>query len=117
MSELAVAAGLARVTHVLHPDEVVINKDVQDGIKLGDYFLVYGIGPSLTDPDSGKPLGNLELVRGRGEAAHVQDHMAVVRSIERPWQGSEFFRSRRAPDEVATLPFRDAEAGDLAKPV
>jgi hypothetical protein len=114
MSEVALAAGLARVVHVLRQGEVVINKGVQDGVKVGE---VYGIGPSLTDPDSGNPLGNLELVRGRGEAVHVQDHMAVVRSIERPWRGGDVFRSVRMPEESSTLPFRGAEAGDLAKPV
>jgi hypothetical protein len=116
MSEVAVAAGLARVVHVLRADEVVINKGVQDGIKVGDSFLVYGIGPNLTDPDSGKPLGNLELVRGRGEAVHVQDHMAVIRSIERPWRGGDAFQFM-LPGDGPTLPFRGAEAGDLAKPV
>lgn len=116
MSEVALAAGLARVVHVLRPEEVVINKGIQDGIKLGDFFLVYGIGPSLTDPESGKPLGNLELVRGRGEAVHVQDHMAVIRSIERPWRGGDPFQLA-VPLDGPILPFRGAEAGDLAKPV
>ena len=67
MSDVAIAPGLAKVVRVSNDDELVINWGADDGVKRGDVFLVYGQGPLITDPDTGRDLGRLELVRGRGE--------------------------------------------------
>jgi hypothetical protein len=85
MTKVKADTGLAKVVHVAdaEPVEVVINHGSLQGVKPGDRFLVFGIGPRLTDPDTGEDLGELELVRGRGEAVHVQDHLATIRSLER----------------------------------
>jgi len=89
MSDAAVRTRLAKVVHVIDPDmayaplEVVINRGAQNGVKIGDQYLVFGEGPMIQDPDTGKDLGQLELVRGRGEVVHVQEHLATIRSIER----------------------------------
>ncbi len=89
MSEIAVQSRLAKVVHVTDPDrgyapiEVVINRGSADGVNVGDRFLVFGVGPMINDPDTGEHLGQLELVRGRGEAVHVQEHLTTIRSIER----------------------------------
>jgi len=133
MSDVAIAAGLAKVVHVSSDDELVINWGADDGVKRGDVFLVYGRGPLITDPDTGKDLGRLELVRGRGEVVHVQASIATLRSLERrsgrllrrlvkearggaawlPAQIEEEFPS----DEETRLPFNRPEIGDLARPV
>src|SRR5882672_5460239 len=89
MSDAAVRTRLAKVVHVVDPDttyspvEIVINRGSQNGVKIGDQYLVFGEGPMIQDPDTGKDLGQLELVRGRGEVVHVQEHLATIRSIER----------------------------------
>jgi hypothetical protein len=85
MTKVKPETRLAKVVHVADagPVEVVINHGSLQGVKPGDKFLVFGIGPHLTDPDTGEDLGELELVRGRGEAVHVQDHLATIRSLER----------------------------------
>ena len=87
MSDLAVQTKLARVVHVSDtshiPTEIVINRGATDGVKRGDRYLVFGEGPDIIDPDTGKSLGRVELVRGRGEVVHVQEHMATIRSLEK----------------------------------
>jgi hypothetical protein len=142
MSDLATETRLARVVHVVDPDstyapvEVVINRGAHNGVKLGDRFLVIGEGPHITDPETGEDLGQLELVRGRGEVVHVQDHMATIRSIERRRTRPAKRITREAfggalsvglgvPGRVieeelapeAEMPFEAVRLGDLAKPI
>ena len=132
MSDIAIALGLAKVVHVVDETRVVINRGAAEGVKRGDRFLVFGEGPTLIDPDSGKSLGRLEVVRGRAQAEHVQDHIATLRSTERR-QGRPRRRVVKTsvggmlmfPNEVVEedidddqeLPLRDAAVGDLARPV
>ncbi|MER9666697.1 hypothetical protein [Mesorhizobium sp. M0185] len=115
---------------------VVINRGLRDGVGQGDAFLIFGIGPNITDPETGEDLGQLELVRGRGKVAHVQERMATIVSTEvkvgeitkrvvepsrmsgglgslfRP--DSETIEERKPP---AIVPFRGVKEGDKAKPV
>lgn len=143
MSEVATPAELAKVVHLLGSDvspfELVINRGKRDGIRKGQRFLVFGYGPELRDPDSGRNLGRVELVRGRGEVVHVQEEMATIRSIERHRAGPTKRRFRDVPGGVpggistlygfdkrlieeefppeAEEPFQDVILGDLAKPI
>jgi hypothetical protein len=141
MSDLATETRLAKVVHVVDPDaayapvEVVINRGLRNGVKLGDRFLVFGEGPHITDPDTGKDLGQLELVRGRGEVVHVQEHLATIRTIERRRTRPAKRITREAvgalslaaglPGRVveeelapeAEMPFEAVRLGDLAKPI
>jgi len=127
---------LAKVVHLVDamysPVEVVINRGARNGVKLGDRFLVFGEGPHITDPDTGKDLGQLELVRGRGEVVHVQEQLATIRTIERrrtrPAKrvireavGSLLNGPGRVVEEElapeAEVPFEAVRLGDLAKPI
>jgi hypothetical protein len=146
MSETTVQNRLARVVHVIDPGmsygpiEVVINRGAQQGVKLGDRYLVFGDGPMIIDPDSGGNLGLLEIVRGRAEVVHVQEHMATIRSLERRRERPTKRVVREAPrglmsewignpnprfgtlieEEVApevTVPFDHVRLGDQAKPI
>jgi hypothetical protein len=89
MSDVKAETRLAKVVHIADPGfapgplEIVINRGSRQGVKPGDRFLVFGIGPHITDPDTGEDLGQLELVRGRGEVVHVQEHLATIRTLER----------------------------------
>lgn len=148
MSDVQTETRLAKVVHVVDPDaayapvEVVINRGSRQGIKLGDRFLIFGKGPHIADPDTGADLGELELVRGRGEVVHVQDQLATVRSIERRptrptrrvtrdpgFQGlmpryiggiapipSDRVVEEEIPPETE-VPFEAVRLGDFAKPI
>ena len=137
MSDVKTETRLAKVVHVIDPDanyapvEVVINRGKHQGIKLGDRFLVFGVGPTITDPDTGKNLGQLEIVRGRGEVVHVQDDLATIRTIERQQKratkrvvrepGGFVVRYDRVVEEElppeTEKPFVGILLGDLAKPI
>jgi hypothetical protein len=108
--------------------EVVINKGRDDGIKEGQNFVIYKNGEELLDPDSGESLGCLEVVRGRGYAAHVQEKMTTISSTRR--EGGYSYRSPNTLERAAhglrgtikegrgkIVPFKDVMEGDLAKPI
>jgi hypothetical protein len=136
MGETAIRSALPKVVYVgdgSAPMEVVINWGASEGIKLGDRFLVFGEGPHIADPDTGKDLGQLELVRGRGEVVHVQDNMATIRTTERSRTrpakriirdnsalASFLLRGNVVEEEIpaeAEIPFEAVRVGDLAKPI
>jgi hypothetical protein len=156
MSDVRTATGLARVVHLVaspvagvtdaysaaaglgvpvSTPEVVINRGARDGVKLGDRFLVFGWGPHIVDPDTGDDLGKLELVRGRGEVVHLQEHLATIRTLERQrtrpakrtireavsaLSVAAGLRGKVIEEELAPeaeVPFEAVRLGDLAKPI
>ncbi len=147
MSDVQVPTRLARVIVIVDPGfsrdpmEIVVNRGSSHGLKAGDKFLVYGIGPHIHDPETGEDLGDLELVRGQGEVVHVQEKMATLRSTARrrtkparrvirqgiPTIGalSHYLGAGSAPgsfieEEIAAeaeLPFDSVAIGDYAKPI
>jgi len=113
------------VIKVLTEEKIVINKGRNDGVKVGQKFLIYGIGEELFDPVSGKSLGVLEMVRGQGRVSHVQDNQAQIRSIEqttkktRDMTGilSAYMLSPTVSESYVDEPFEDVVKGDLARPI
>jgi hypothetical protein len=85
-----------KVIRVLNPTEIVINLGSSHGITGESRFIVFETGAEVTDPDSGESLGQLEMVKGRAEAKHVQEKMSTLRSRE------------------STL-FYDVQVGDLVR--
>ena len=89
MSEVKAETRLAKIVHIVDPGymraplEAVINRGSVQGVKAGDRFVVFGIGPHIADPDTGEDLGVLELLRGHGEVVHVQEHLSTIRTTER----------------------------------
>lgn len=61
---------------------VVIAKGSESGVQVGDVFLVVGLGDVIVDPDSGEQLEQLEIVRGRAKATHVQPRVSTLVSCE-----------------------------------
>ena len=145
MSETKVESRLAKIVHVVAPGfangplEVVINHGSHQGVKPGDLFIVFGIGPHIIDPDTGQDLGALEILRGRGEVVHVQEHLATIRTAERrrirpakritrepSWAagvglsrmlgGSGVVMEEELSPE-AEIPFDSVQLGDFAKPI
>jgi hypothetical protein len=143
MSDLKTETRLAKVVHFASDDyatgplEIVINRGSGQGVKAGDRFLVFGIGPHIADPDTGEDLGALELVRGRGEVVHVQEHLATIRTMERrrarpakrivrepsrhwmvaglPGTQGNVIEEELSPE--LEVPFDSVQLGDLAKPI
>jgi hypothetical protein len=144
MSDTKTETRLAKVVHFSDPAfgdgplEVVINRGLREGVKPGDRFLVFGVGPHILDPDTSKDLGELEVVRGRGLVVHVQEHLATLRTTERrrtrPAKRiirdrsdlmSRYIGALGTPGNVneeelapeAEMPFEAVRLGDLAKPI
>jgi hypothetical protein len=137
MSEVQERFELAKVVLTLGTGdtslEVVVNRGEHDGLRQGQRFLVFGYGPEITDPDSGKNLGRVELVRGRGEVVHVQPHLATLRSVEKSREGGKkriirdtsglgIFAGRghvveEDVGEERAIPFLGVQVGDMAKPI
>jgi hypothetical protein len=147
MSEVRSETRLAKIVLLVDPDitngrplNVVINHGSRQGVKVGDQFVVFGIGPHIADPDTGEDLGILERVRGRGEVLHVQEHLATIRSSERrrtrpakrvirdpatraaPGLGlAGIFASTNLVEEELSpeeeVPFNSVQLGDFAKPI
>lgn len=61
---------------------IVMNRGTEHGVKNGDKFLVVGLGPMITDPDTQEKLEQLEIVRGKVSVFHVQDKISSARSCE-----------------------------------
>lgn len=117
----------AKVAKVIDPFKVVINRGADDGVKVGQRFLVYGFGDDIVDPDTRETLGRLEIVRGTGVATHVQSKLAILNSEKKEAGSKRIVRSPTVitwqPNEETfvgspvSVPFEEPVIGDLAKPV
>jgi hypothetical protein len=73
----------SRVVSVIDHYRCVINRGSDDGAALGDKFIIYGLGPEITDPETGENLGILEIVRGKAKVTHLQPRLATLETFER----------------------------------
>jgi curli biogenesis system outer membrane secretion channel CsgG len=55
-----------------------INLGATSGIKVGDKFVIFSVGPALIDPDTGANLGAPEKQTGTADVVEVQDKFAVI---------------------------------------
>lgn len=117
----------ATVARVLDEYTVVINRGAEDGVEIGQTFLVYYIADEVVDPETNESLGNLELVRGRGAATHVQPRMSTIRSTTKH-PGKTVRKRNLGLLNIGTevieesgggtvMPFEDVDVGDKAKPI
>ncbi len=73
-----------RVIKVIDSQTLVINKGRSDGIREGYTFLVYDLDTEDTiDPETGRNLGKIEYVVGRGKTKHIQEHMTTIVCIDK----------------------------------
>lgn len=123
----------ALVIHVSDMLSAVINKGAEQGVKPGDTYLIYSLGPEINDPETGASLGRLEIVRGRAIVRHVQEKMSTLesdefeetpgrRKIVKRESSGPYFLSMGIPqrEEIEEGPERKkrelgASKGDLAK--
>jgi len=66
------------VARILNDEKVVINRGSAHGVKEGMRFAIFTELDDVKDPETGSPLGKLELVKARVVASHVQENMATV---------------------------------------
>jgi hypothetical protein len=119
-----------KVAHIKSPTELVINAGSQDGIEEGQRFQVFAMGENISDPDTGESLGTLEIIKGIGRIAHVQERMSILQSdMKKPASkvvrrsSSSFFRAigegwteeKIMPTEQSN--FEEPELGDFVRPI
>lgn len=68
----------AKVVSIISSEKIVINKGKRDGVEIGMPFLVYRLGETIIDPDTNENLGQLEIIVGRGRAAHIQERLTTI---------------------------------------
>lgn len=85
----------AKVIKVLDENTVVINRGSDNGVKLGQTYLIYGIGEELFDPETNESLGLLELVRGTGTPSHIQPKMSQLVSDQYEETGTKTTKRTR----------------------
>lgn len=71
-----------KVVSVQDSFTVVINVGEEVGVKVGDDFLIIGIGDIIIDPDTNEELERLEIVRGKAKVSHVQSKIATLESTD-----------------------------------
>ena len=76
-----------RVARILSDERVVINCGSSHGVKTGDRFVVFAEGDEVKDPETGQPLGRIEIVKAHVVAAHVQEKMTTC--VAEPEGGTE----------------------------
>jgi hypothetical protein len=69
-----------RVASVQSEFDLVLNVGSNEGINVGQRFLVYSLGEEVLDPETGESLGTLEVISGTGKVVHVQERLCVLRS-------------------------------------
>lgn len=111
------------VATVIDPYRVVINKGANQDISEGQRFLIFVMGEEVLDPSTGKSLGNLEIVRGRGKVTHLQENLATISCTDSTSYRQQtrnpfsFIGSTTDIFKETEEPFDDPEVGDYAKPI
>lgn len=123
-----------KVASVISQYRVVLNVGTDDGVQLGDDFILYRITDEIFDPDTGESLGEYEEVIGRGTVTHAQQRICTLESSETKDTGRKVIKRYRSnsyaslfaslsPSEVVeeeperqARPFSHAQVGDYARP-
>ncbi len=121
--------GSYKVVQIISPYKVVINAGSDAGLKKGQRFLVYALGDMIRDPDSGEELERVEIVKGTGVLAHLQDKIATIKSdmeektpttIKRRsnLRGMSHIFGNTEETEInrEEIPFDEPQVGDLVRP-
>ncbi len=104
------------IAHLVNRYTVVVNRGKEDGVSLDQRVLVYADSDeTITDPETGEPLGTLEHSRGSGTVTHVQEKMATIRTDVTEEDTS--FRALTNPLRRVPTPFKGAKVGDKVKPI
>lgn len=108
-----------RIAQIIDSHRIVINRGHEHGVRVGQRFLILAIGDEIFDPETKESLGQVEIVKGRGEVTHTQEKMSTL-------QTTETHEIRRKPSAFLALTqgaevtyeakaFIDPEIGDIAR--
>jgi hypothetical protein len=101
----------ASVAQVIDNYKLVINRGKKNGIREGQRMLVYRLSDEkIVDPDTGRLLGYLELVRGTGRIISIQEKMSILESDSYLPNINIFISKNR-------LQFDNPKVGDKVKPI
>jgi len=116
------------VADILTPLKLILNSGSDDGVALGDKFIVYGLGKPVKDPSTGEELECLEIVRGTGKIVHLQKKISTLESMEThvvprryvksgPAIFAGLYPTEEVRMETETKPFSEPQIGDLLKKI
>ena len=71
-----------RVAQIIDDHRIVVNKGREHGVRVGQRFLILAIGDEIFDPETNESLGQVEIVKVRGEVTHIQDNMSTLQTTE-----------------------------------
>lgn len=69
------------VLKVISPYKVVISLGRKQGVVKGMKFIIYEPGEMINDPQSGKPIEQLEIVKATVEITNVQEEISTAESL------------------------------------
>jgi len=67
-----------RVAKIIDEYRLLMNVGEAHGVKPGMHFIVFEEGDEITDPETGEPLGKMELVKAEVVVQHVQERMSLA---------------------------------------
>ena len=65
---------------ILDKYSLVINRGREHGVTEDMRFVIYQEGETIIDPDGGKTLGKLEIVKGKVKIDNVQEKISTAKS-------------------------------------
>ncbi len=90
-----------KVAQILSPTQVVLAAGSEHGVREGMEFIIYDLSDMIFDPETNEPLGQLELVKGRVKASHVQARISVATTLTREISWSAFpFSLMQEPTQI-----------------
>lgn len=72
-----------KIAAILDDQRLIIGLGMEDGVCLGDQFVIYENGADIHHPDTHEILGKLELVKAKVEAVHVQERISLVMPVQK----------------------------------
>lgn len=115
----------AVVAEVIGPRQVVLTIGSSRGVREGQKFVVFGVGPEIKDPRTDESLGQLEVVKGKGRVIHVQESMCTIETYEFEVETQRYDSGRGhalgwlgGPQEIQSKSYRsfeDVEVSDFAR--
>lgn len=117
-----------KIARIISPTQVVLAAGSDHGVRKGMEFIIYELTDPIQDPETGEDLGQLELVKGRVQATHVQEKVTLASTRARQvtrrlpsledWIGGRFGPRSETVTETAheELPLDPAVAATQSEP-
>ena len=96
-----------KVVSILDDQRLIVNLGLEQGVALGDRFVVYEEGGEIPDPTTQQSLGKLELVKTQLEAVHVQEKMSLLMPILKQTTTQSTVLSATLAQTYSTTPAAD----------